>query len=106
MAGIMSARRKKTTFHGKDSSQDGIVDALIDAGATVQDMSRAGSGGLPDLLVGFQGRNYLIECKPATGQKHQLVLRPVQAEWHGKWAGQVAIAQTPEDAIRIITNEN
>jgi hypothetical protein len=98
----MSARRKKTVYHGKDASQDAIVEALKTAGATVEDLSRAGKGGLPDLLVGFRKKNYMIECKPATGSAKQLRLRDTQEKWHGEWQGQVAIAHTPEDALRII----
>jgi len=97
----MSSRRKKKTFHGKDDSQDSIVSALVESGCTVQDMSRIG-GGVPDLLVGYQGRNFLIECKPAAGTKKQLNLRDTQEKWHAEWTGQVAVAHTPEDALAIV----
>lgn len=96
----MSSRRKKKPFKGKDASQDGIVEALEAAGATVQDLCRYGS--VPDLLVGYRGANYLIECKPAEGDKRQLNLNPKQVEWHALWQGQVAIAHTPEQALAII----
>lgn len=99
----MPARRKKTVYHGKDASQDGIVAALKAVGATVEDMSRVGR--VPDLLVGYLGRNYLIECKPATGSAKQLRLRDTQEKWHGEWEGQVAVAHTPADAIRIINTQ-
>lgn len=92
----------KTTFHGKDGSQDEIVAALKAAGATVQDLSRIATPGVPDLLVGYQGRNYLIECKPMHGTKKQLSLRPSQEKWHDEWHGQVAVANTPAMALVII----
>ena len=96
----MRRRSNKKTFKGKDASQDGIVAALKEAGCTVQDLSRFGD--IPDLLVGYEGRNYLIECKPAEGDKRQLNLNPKQVEWHAAWNGRVGIAHTPEDALELI----
>lgn len=99
----MSARRKKPCITGKDASQDAIVAALKAIGATVQDLCRIG-GGVPDLLVGYQGRNFLLEAKPETGTKKQLSLRETQVKWHAAWKGQVAKVHTPEEAIAIVTN--
>ena len=96
----MRRRSYKKPFKGKDGSQDGIVAALVAVGATVQDCCRFGD--IPDLLVGYQGRNYLIECKPAEGDKRQLNLNPKQVDWHALWKGQVAVAHTPEQALAII----
>ncbi len=92
----------KQTFHGKDATQDAIVAALKEAGATVQDLSRIATPGVPDLLVGYQGQNYLIEVKPEEGTKKQLSLRPSQEKWHAAWLGQVAVAHSPQDALAII----
>jgi len=96
----------KTTFHGKDGSQDEIVAALRAAGATVQDLSRIATPGVPDLLVGYQGHNFLLECKPATGSKAQLNLRPSQVKWHHNWRGTAHVVRTPEEAIFIIQSAN
>lgn len=92
----------KTTFHGKDGSQDAIVAALKAAGASVQDLSRIATPGVPDLLVGYAGKNFLIECKPLHGNKKQLSLRLSQELWHEGWGGQVAVANTPAMALAII----
>ena len=45
-----------------DSNQAEIVDALRKVGASVQPIHTVG-GGVPDLLVGFRGQNYLFEVK-------------------------------------------
>ena len=45
-----------------DDNHREIVRALRDCGATVQDLSPVGAG-CPDILVGWQGRNHLIEIK-------------------------------------------
>ena len=79
-----------------DANQSLIVADLRKAGATVQTLHEVGRG-CPDLLVGFRGVNYLIEVKTETG-----MLRYSQWEWHHEWWGQVAIARTSEEALRII----
>ena len=100
----MRRRSYKKVFHGKDATQDPIRAALVAAGATVQDLSGIG-GGVPDLLVGYKGANYLIEVKSPTGLKHQTGLRQTQVDWHGKWTGQVNVANSPEQALAIIEPE-
>lgn len=79
-----------------DVTQAGIVKALREAGATVQDLSAVGRG-VPDLLVGYNEVNYLIECKSPGGK-----LTPAQREWHTAWNGTIRIVYTPEEALRII----
>ncbi len=46
-----------------DTSQAAIVAALRAVGAKVKVLSHVG-GGMPDLLVTYQARLYLLECKP------------------------------------------
>ena len=45
-----------------DRNQNEIIDALRKAGASVQPLHTVHDG-VPDLLVGFQGRNFLMEIK-------------------------------------------
>jgi hypothetical protein len=92
----------KTTFHGKDGSQDAIIAALKAAGASVQDLSRIATPGVPDLLVGWRGKNYLLELKPEPGSKKQLSLRPSQVVWHAAWGGQVAVCHDAAQALSVI----
>lgn len=82
-----------------DANQPAIVAALRSVGASVEDLSQVGAG-VPDLLVGYRGRNYLIEVKTASGK-----LTKHQEKWHPLWRGQVAIARTPEEAWAIIGAE-
>lgn len=79
-----------------DVTQASIVKALREAGATVQDLSAVGRG-VPDLLVGYNTVNYLIECKSPGGK-----LTPQQRVWHSEWNGTVRIVYTAEEALRII----
>jgi hypothetical protein len=51
-----------------DSTQVGIVLALRKTGASVQHLHTIGKG-CPDLLVGYRGRNILIEVKSDGGRR-------------------------------------
>lgn len=73
-----------------------IVDALRKAGCSVQSLAACGQG-VPDLLVGYRGKNILIEVKNAKGK-----LTDHQIEWHAKWNGQVSIVRSVEDAIDVL----
>ena len=84
-----------------DVTQAEIVAALKGAGATVQHLHSVGQG-CPDLLAGYHGKNWLIECKPNIGSPSKRKLRDNQKEWHDGWKGQVATVETPEAALAII----
>lgn len=61
--------------HGRiDANQSEIVAALRACGCTVAITSDVG-GGFPDLVVGYQGRNFLLEIKTPGGK-----LTPDQVE--------------------------
>ena len=79
-----------------DANQAEIVADLRKAGATVFSLHEVGRG-CPDILVGFRRVNYLIEIKMKSGR-----LRFSQVEWHWSWNGQVDVARTSEEALRII----
>jgi len=79
-----------------DSNQAEIVMALRAAGASVTDLSRFGHG-VPDLLVGYNRRVYLIEVKSADGK-----LTPAEQRWQDEWRGQSAVVRTVEQALYVI----
>ena len=89
-----------------DMNQDTIIQALLSAGAVVQSLAPVGVG-CPDLLVGYGGTNYLIEVKnPGVDPNQRRLTRP-QVKFHAWWkqAGQVAIAETPKQALEVIGAE-
>jgi len=85
-----------------DKNQPAIVDALRDIGAGVQPLHVVGDG-CPDLLVGYQGQNYLLEVKNLKGRGNKLT--DDQKIWHACWPGQKTIVISPEQAIAFITGE-
>lgn len=70
-------------------------------GVTVTDLSGAGAG-IPDLLVGYAGRNYLLEVKDPAQVPSRRRLTRAQVAWHGGWAGQVAVVHTAEEALVVL----
>ena len=83
--------------HGRiDTNQPQIVDALRKAGATVAITSDLGHG-FSDLVVGYHGTNYLIECKHEENE-----LTDDEATFFYNWEGAIAIARTPEEALHVI----
>ena len=66
-----------------DANQASIVSALRQVGASVVDLSAVGRG-VPDLLVGFRGRTYLLEVKNKLGRNRLTADQDVfLAWWHG-----------------------
>lgn len=78
----------------RDVNEAEIIEALTRAGASVVQLS---SKGVPDLLVGIDGTNYLIEVKTPEGK-----LTTDQIEFFETWRGQRHVARTIEEALAII----
>lgn len=79
-----------------DLNQKEIVDALEKIGCDVRVIGRP-----VDLLVGYRKRNFLIEVKVpgAKVDKRQ----QEQRDFIRDWRGQVRQLDTPEEAIRLVT---
>ena len=75
-----------------DANQSQIVQALRAVGCTVQCLHTVGQG-VPDLLVGFSGKNILVKVKDGPKPK----LTPDQVVWHSEWKGQVCVVRSAED---------
>ena len=86
-----------------DANHAAIRQALRDAGASVLDLSGAGRG-CPDLLIGYQGRNILCECKDGKKIPSRQKLTDAQVEFFDSWLGQVAKVTTPEEAVALLND--
>jgi hypothetical protein len=84
-----------------DGNQAEIVKVLREAGATVQPLHTVGSG-CPDLLVGFRGRNYLLEVKDGRKPPSARKLTPDQKPWHEAWRGQARVVTNLFEALEAI----
>lgn len=79
-----------------DQNHGEIVKALRQVGASVESMARQGRG-CPDLLVGYRGKNFVFEVKPAKGK-----LREQQIAWMEKWSGHADTVRSVDEALRAI----
>jgi len=79
----------------RDANEREIIDALKQIGCTVKQLSATG---LPDLLVGYRGKNYLIEVKQSNGK-----LTDDQVEFHASWFGRIDVVMNVDEAIKIVT---
>lgn len=80
--------------HRADANQSTLVEALRAIGASVEIL---GGKGVPDLLVGYEDENYLLEVKPRNKK-----LNDDQVRWHAEWKGRVVVVRTTADAFRAI----
>jgi Holliday junction resolvase len=85
-----------------DANHEQVVLALRTAGATVQSLAATGKG-VPDLLVGFQGKTLLMEIKDGRKAPSERRLTEDQLKWHGAWrGGPLAIVDSPDAALRML----
>lgn len=92
--------------HRVDKNQKEIVAALESVGASVMDTSDVG-GGMPDLVVGFQGVNVVMEVKNPKNRYGRQGLTKRQQKWADAWNGSpVVVVYTVEDALRAIGIKN
>lgn len=80
-----------------DANQREIVRSLRLAGASVHILSEVGDG-CPDILVGWRGKNYLLEIKTDSGK-----LTKDQEDWHREWRGEVSIVRSLAEAFATLT---
>ena len=83
---FLMIRRKSRT----DTNQSEIVAALRQHGASVQCLHTIGKG-VPDLLVGLQGRNYLLELKDGNKPPSARRLTADETKWHSEWRTQIQL---------------
>lgn len=100
----------------RDGSEAEIVRVLEAAGASV---SRLNGTGVPDLLVGYQGKTILLEVKRSLEQVKALrgksggaarpseggdgTLTAAQLKWWERWKGAPpALVRTPDEALAAL----
>ena len=77
------------TFQKKrvDLDQKAVIARLEEMGFSILNLSAVGQG-CPDLLVGKDGRNFLLEIKSKNG-----ALTPAQIEFHKNWLGHCGVVK-------------
>jgi len=84
-----------------DANQAEIVAALRKCGCTVQSLASVGNG-VPDLLVGRAGRNYLLEVKDGSKSPSARDLTGDELRWLHGWRGAATVVETVEEAMKAV----
>jgi hypothetical protein len=87
-----------------DANQTQIVNNLRQIGVSVFITSMLGKG-FPDLVLGYRGKNYLIELKDGNKVKSQKKLTDHEQRFFDSWQGQVAKCESIEEIIKVIFNQ-
>ena len=87
-----------------DGNQAEIVRDLRAVGCSVQIIEGAnGQRGVPDLLVGRNNRNYLLEVKrPKAKRRRAGRLSAEQRAWHLAWRGQSEVVSNTAEAYAAV----
>lgn len=83
----------------RDANEPPIVEGLRDVGASVEHLN---AKGVPDLLVGYRGRNWLLEIKDPSRKPSERRLTEDQQVWHMLWQGQAVKIETLDEALAAI----
>ena len=84
-----------------DSNQGEIVRFLRSIGASVASIATVGTG-VPDLIVGYRGVNYLVEVKDGSKPPSQRRLTPAEEKFHAEWRGTVHIVNDTDGAYDML----
>jgi len=88
-----------------DGNQKEVTKQLRQMGCTVAITSMLGEG-FPDIVVGYNGRNYLLELKDPAQPPSKRKLTPDEKDWHEKWRGSVHIIITAQQAMDMMMLDN
>lgn len=85
-----------------DANHAEIVAALRKIGASVADTSGVG-GGFPDLVVGYRGRNLIVEVKDGSKPPSKRKLTPDQVDFVAAWRGHWMQVRSVDEAIAAVS---
>ena len=76
----------------RDKNQIEIIKAIRALGVTVWETHALGQGS-PDIVCGYDRKNFLFEIKDARGKMNRRELL-----WHAEWRGHVWVVRSWQDA--------
>lgn len=79
-----------------DGNHAEIVDAFRKAGCSVVSLAPIG-GGVPDLIVGSDGYNVMVEVKQPKGQRNLL-----QRQFDHEWNGWIEVIRSTDEAMALV----
>lgn len=88
-----------------DANQKEIVAKLRKFGCSILHTHQLGKGA-PDIIIGYNNLNYLIEIKDGSKTKSQQKLTPDELEFQSNWKGAYFVCNSYEQIISIIDEGN
>lgn len=70
-------------------------------GVSVRSIHTIGQG-IGDLILGYKGKNYLIEVKDGSKSASRKKLTPDEERFHKEWTGQICIVENIDDIIDLL----
>jgi len=93
-------------IHKSDGNQSAILKSLRQIpGVKVLVLSQVGKG-CPDILVGYKGRNWLLEIKDGSQPLSKRALTREESVFIFGWTGQVKVVETLEDILKVLGIKN
>ncbi len=87
--------------HRTDANQQEIVRALRQIGASVAVTSAVGDG-FVDLVVGYRGKNILLELKDGSKPPSAQKLTTDEQAFFATWRGFAVVVRSVEEAIAVV----
>lgn len=85
-----------------DDNQNEVVSQLKQIyGLSVRVTSMVGAG-FPDLVLGWRGKNYLIELKDGKKSASRKKLTELESKMKDTWFGQFDVCENIEDIFRVL----
>lgn len=85
-----------------DGNQNSIVESLRQIpGVSVAVTSSLGNG-FVDTVIGYKGRNYLVEIKDENQPIWKRKLTRDEQKFHSEWKGQIAVCKSFDEVFELI----
>ena len=94
---------KQSKYGRVDANQKQVVSQLRKCGFSVLILSNIGKG-CPDLLVGLNGVNLLVELKDENKPPSAKKLTPDEVQFFDTWKGKAILAENAEQIIKSFQN--
>lgn len=86
-----------------DANQKDIMTKLrMIPGISVATTHTIGKG-FPDIVIGYKGKNYMVELKDGTKRPSQRKLTKDEISFHSNWNGQVDICINFYDVLKLLS---
>lgn len=92
------------TYKRTDANQKDIMDKLrCIPNLSVISTHTIGKG-FPDIIVGYKGKNYMIEIKDGAKYKSKQKLTTDELLFHMKWKGQICVCNSFDQVVELINS--